>query len=74
MQFEDIVLVDVFRLSGDGDRVAQQGETGQRIIILERGERTKQLSILNVMKLLTISNKQLKRSEFQGATHFHSVV
>lgn len=34
MQFEDIVLVDVFRLSGDGDRVAQQGETGQRIIIL----------------------------------------
>lgn len=25
MQFEDIVLVDVFRLSGDGDRVAQQG-------------------------------------------------
>lgn len=25
MQFEDVVFVDVFRLSGDGDRVAQQG-------------------------------------------------
>lgn len=44
MQFEDIVLVDVFRLSGDGDRVAQQGETGQWIVILERGSNSQKHS------------------------------
>lgn len=34
MQFEDVVLMDVFRLWWDGDWVAQQREAGQRIIIL----------------------------------------
>jgi len=39
MQFEDIFLVDVFRLGGDGDRVAQQRKTRQRIIILRKKTR-----------------------------------
>lgn len=34
MQFEDVVLVDVFRLRGDGDWVTQQRQAGQRVIIL----------------------------------------
>lgn len=36
MQFEDVVLVDVFRLRGDGDWVTQQRKAGQWIIILRR--------------------------------------
>lgn len=40
MQLEDIVLVDVFRLWGDGDWVTQQGKAGQWIIIL-RDRKTK---------------------------------
>lgn len=34
MQFEDVVLVDVFGLWGDGDWVTQQRKAGQWIIIL----------------------------------------
>lgn len=34
MQFEDVVLVNVFRLWGDGDWVTQQRKAGQWIIIL----------------------------------------
>lgn len=34
VELEDVLLVDVLRLSGDGDRVAQQGEAGQGVIVL----------------------------------------
>lgn len=36
MQLEDIVLVDVFGLRGDGDRVTEQWKAGQWVIILVR--------------------------------------
>lgn len=34
LQFEDVLLVDAVRLFGGADRVAQQGEAGQREVIL----------------------------------------
>lgn len=37
VELEHVVLVDVLRLGGDGDRVAQQGEAGQRVVILSTG-------------------------------------
>lgn len=36
MQLEDIVLVDVFGLRGDCDRVPEQWKAGQWVIILVR--------------------------------------
>lgn len=41
MQFEDVVLVNVFGLGGDGNRVTEQREAGQWIIIL-KGKNTNQ--------------------------------
>ena len=35
VQLEDVVLVDVLRLVGYRDGVAQQGKASQRIVILE---------------------------------------
>lgn len=35
LQFEDVLLVDAVRLFGGADRVAQQGEAGQREVILQ---------------------------------------
>lgn len=34
VEFEDVILVDVFGLRWDGDRVAQQRKAGQRVIVL----------------------------------------
>lgn len=34
VELEDVVLVNVLRLGGDGDRVAQQGEAGQGVVVL----------------------------------------
>lgn len=35
LQFEDVLLVDAVGLFGGADRVAQQGEAGQREVILQ---------------------------------------
>lgn len=45
MQFEDVVLVNVFGLCGDGDRVTQQREAGQWIIILRGQTQTKKMEL-----------------------------
>lgn len=47
MQLEDIVLVDVFGLRGDGDRVTEQWKAGQWVIILERGKNKSDLNNLD---------------------------
>lgn len=37
VEFEDVVFVDVLRLRRDSDRVAQQREAGQRVVVLWAG-------------------------------------
>lgn len=34
VEFEDVIFVDVLRLGRNGDRVAEQGKAGQRVVIL----------------------------------------
>lgn len=46
MQFEDVVLVNVFGLRGDGDGVTQQRKAGQRIIILCNKDLNKKVFML----------------------------
>jgi hypothetical protein len=37
MQLEHIVLVDVLRLRGDGEGVAQQRQAGKGVTVLQQG-------------------------------------
>lgn len=37
-QFEHVVLVNVLRLGGNGERVAQQRQAGEGVIVLQRTE------------------------------------
>ena len=46
VQLEDVVLVDVLRLAGHRDGVAQQGKAGQGVVVLRRGGRVPP-SVLN---------------------------
>lgn len=46
VEFEDVVFVDVLRLGRDGDGVAQQGEAGQRVVVL-RGDESRGQQIIN---------------------------
>ena len=46
VEFENVVFVDVLRLGRDGDGVAQQGEAGQRVVVL-RGDKPRGQEIIN---------------------------
>lgn len=40
MQLEHVVFVDVLGLGGDGERVAEQRQAGEGMIVLERGKQS----------------------------------
>lgn len=56
VEFEDVVLVDVFWLRWDGDRVAQQREARQRVVILHMSQkRETSVNTTSTIKLIRVT-------------------